>query len=342
MKKFVSLALIASTLLWGCTKVETIETAKPVGNLDLKTLDDYRPSDQNISDVYLSFKEELKLVKNESALKDGFEAVDRPVDEAVWLIETATNTEFAFMTDSIENIGENTTYIVLNNKSFTPEGVPIIDGNELLGEYTNIESTIEQRAQNDLLFWIMKMEITEVTNETTTVKMTSVEGEKSSTAWMAIPKSQTTGIEPFPDGTTNWAGDCNDEMVYAELAYFNKIKSNMVPSLRLGYIFEFVTVPPIPSPLQGETRLLWAYGSGPEWYPLNTEQLNYYLFGMKEIIDELQPTTPGHFIAYFHVYTWCIAPPSYTPAGNYTYQWWFEQVVTPWIYKQTYVGGGQD
>ncbi|MEZ5082604.1 MAG: hypothetical protein R2750_04035 [Bacteroidales bacterium] len=107
----------------------------------MEKLNKYRPAEEILPEVYHSFKKEVKEMKTLD-FKSTIEPIDRRVDEAVWLLEAATNADFGFKSDSIEEVYIDTIQIVFNNKSLSSEGIPIIDGNEIITTFADIENSI--------------------------------------------------------------------------------------------------------------------------------------------------------------------------------------------------------
>ncbi|MBC8487872.1 MAG: hypothetical protein H8D45_17730 [Bacteroidetes bacterium] len=339
MKNLLILALIAVVFLIGCNKEQVTVKKKDFAKANLEELNKYRPDEQNLPDVYHSFKKEIKEMK-ETAYKTTIDPVDRPVDEAVWLLDAVINTELGFKSDSIAEVFVDTIEIVFTNKYFTPEGIPVIDGNEIVNAYQGIENSINQNANVGDLFWATKINITEINSTETKAEMINVGGsEGDGLSRIITPLLPGTPIDPFPSGYWTYAGDCSDYMCNAESDYWNKIRQPGYFTLSSDYIVEFYYYYAT-TPYGGEDRLLWDYGD-PATYPLSTNELNYWLNNMKEVIDEAnpRPSNPDLIIGYFHIYTACYEPGTQTPAGNISVLPWFQQYPGLWIYQITYVGG---
>ena len=69
--------------------------------------------------------------------------------------------------------------------------------------------------------------------------------------------------------------------------------------------------------------------------------MNFYMYGMKEIIDEQRALMidPNNFIGYYHIYTVCHNEGWHElPNGQWSNQDYFAQHTTLWVYKSVYVG----
>lgn len=303
--------------------------------MDYKKLNDYSPAKDVLPDVYHGFKKEVKEFK-ETEYKSTIDPVDRPVDEAVWLFETVVNNTLGF-NDSIEVENRDTITIVLDNIGFSNSGVPIIEGNSLVNEFQNFENTVFSKQQENVLLYLVDATIINISQSNSIIQLGIVEGEKGNVQFIFTPRPPGFQIDPFPIGYNQKAGTVASTMSYAEIDYWHKI---VAPGLFVpgpGWILESDGDNNF-TPLGGWTSLLWDDGS-PESYTLYNNELNYYLYKTKELIDANNPVSdPERIIGYFSIGSYQLPANSYKPDGSLSVLPWFEHGVYIHWYKWVWVG----
>jgi len=343
MKNLLILTMLAAIILSGCSKEQNVKTPKSFTEVELENLNKYRPPKDVLPEVYHSFRKEVKEMK-EAGYKSTIDPVDRPVDEAVWLLEVTTNADFGFVKDSIEELFIDTLVFTLNNKSVLPSGVPVIDGDEIVATFQNIENTILQNDESGYLFWATKISITDINDSQTTFSMINAGGPESEGIQLIItPLGPGAEIEPFAPGYTNYAGIPGTLMVYAERDYWNRIRASefaLDPGYVLEYKYNFYKSAYIDENTT-EERLLYDYGECAS-YLIPTSEFNEYLFSSKEVIDENNPhvSHPELIIAWFRWNCWEFDAYTPWPGGGYASFPWFEHSIEFDVYETIYVGGG--
>lgn len=322
-------------LMNSCSKTDDADEMQILSDLNLTYLNGFRPPKNEIRNLYYRFLDEISQKKGKETFKNLIEAVDRQAHEAVWLMETTLNTELGFFADSISEVEKISVNIILTNKSFTPMGVPIIDGNELLSKYLEIESTIHENELNGHLFWSNKMEIVEVNLQNTVVEMTTIGGEDGGDGGYITPLPPGAPIDPFPSGYWNYATG-------AEYDFWKKTRSPGYVRPAPGYIIEFYNSffkSAYISQGNCDFRLLVDYGHA-QTYVLNTSMMNQYLYSGKEVIDENNPhqTTPELFIGYYAFQSQnhnAGTPNCWQQSSPYP---WFTHKIVFYIYETIWVG----
>ena len=219
------LALFAGILLASCSKEQSVKTPKSFTKAELENLNKYRPAEDVLPDVYHSFRKEIEEMK-ESTYKTTIDPTDRPVDEAVWLLEALTNANWGFNNDSIEELYIDTIQLIFNNESFTSDGIPIINGLDIVQSYTSLETSIIDNNNVGHLFWATRIDIIDFTTDQTSIEIINAGGPKSDDLGAIItPLPPGTNIEPFPSGHWNYAGTFNTYMAYAEADFWNRIRA---------------------------------------------------------------------------------------------------------------------
>jgi len=295
---------------------------------DILEMNNYKPDKESIRDLYRSFRNEIKAMK-EAEFKSTIDPIDREITEAVWLLDATTNTELGFKNDSIEELFEDTLKIIFTNKSFNPEGIPVIDGDEIVAAYLQFENKVIQNLIYNNLLWAAKAEISEITEETTEVNLILVEG----------PKGVTGKILPFPPGVDPQAFPAGTSWNMSEGAarYYGQIKApgRFWPGPNYIWYYQYPQAQDWydDGPGYHDDRVAHSTGTC-ETGIISGSLVNYYLFGEKEVIDENNPNGfNGYFIGYFEIY--CLNFPD--PIGTINSQ----HVLYEEIYESVYIGDPQ-
>ena len=330
-------------LIVSCSKENANESSKDFSNMDYKKLNDYSPAKDVLPDVYHGFKKEVKEFK-ETEYKSTIDPVDRPVDEAVWLLEAGINGEFGFKNDSIEELFIDTTYFVLSNKSINQEGTPIIDGTELVEKFNELESEISENNNIGHLFWISHLEINAITEYSTVIEMVSAGGpESESLGRLLIPKGPGSELEPFPSNYSDFVGHPYpvppypyDYMVYYEYDLWDRIRAPGIFYLDDGWSATYsghITI----SQGNGYSNVFWDDGSCNS-YTIDATKANQLLPIYKNYIDINNPiNNPDLMIGYFETNCWNYSSTTPDPTGA-TGSIWFQLVVNIDMYNIEYVG----
>lgn len=291
----------------------------------MEKLNKYRPSEDKLASVYHSFVKEIK--PSAANYKTGIDPVDRPLDETVWLLDVTTNTELGFKNDSIEELFIDTLRIVFNNKSFTPDGIPVIDGNEIVSVYTNFENSVNQNLSQGFLLWATQVEITAINADESEVEIITAGGSKGETE-TGYWKLLTPGVDPdpFPSGTSY-------TMALSALHFNIRCHERDYSYLGSGWIIEFVN----------DFDKSWYIGPGNYdnriahhigycyTGTLSGSNLNNYLLSTKDVIDENNPNGNNDLVVgYLEIN--CLNFQS--PINGYN----SEHMLIFNIYKLTYVG----
>lgn len=325
MKKFVILITLAAIIFVSCSKENGMKTPKSFTKQDLEELNKFRPNEDVLADVYHSFRSEIKESK-ESSFKATIDPIDRPIDEVAWLLDVVTNTELGFKNDSIEELFFDTIQIVFSNKSFTGEGLPIIDGNDLADAYLSFANTVNQNSSQGFLLWATRVEITEVGNENSEIEIIAAGGPKAFKGYLRVLPP---GVdpEPFPSGTSY-------SMAMAAIKYNIRCHEDEFTYLASGWIIEyynsFMKSWYNTGPGGFDNRIAHSLGSCSSGLLIG-EVLNNYLMSTKEVIDENNPNGNndkiiGHLEFYCSEFS--------TPIQNFK----SEHMLVFNIYKFTYVG----
>ena len=323
MRILLILTVVATIFIVGCSKEKSTEVQKQVKQTDLEELNNFRPDEDKLASVYHSFAKEIK--PNVADYKSAIEPVDRPLDETVWLLNATSNTELGFQNDSIEELFFDTLQIVLNNKSINNEGIPVIDGNEIVSIYTDFKNSVEQNSSQGFLLWATKVEVIEISDEESEIEFITAGGPKGSPGyWKLLPP----GVDPtaFPSGTSY-------SMAQAALAYEIKVHYPDWSFLGPGWIIEFYNSFPKSwyiGPGNFDNRIAHHIGKCNNGM-LSGTTLNNYLFSTKDVIDENNPNGANDFIVgYLTLNCWNFP---WTINGH-----WSEHIIGFYIYKLTYVG----
>jgi hypothetical protein len=316
------LILLAFTIIfYGCSKDKGTEVPRNFKQTDLEKLNKYRPDEDNLASVYHSFVKEIK--QSAANYKTGIDPVDRPLDETVWLLDVTTNTELGFKNDSIEELFIDTLRIVFNNKSFTPDGIPVIDGNEIVSVYTDFENSVNQNLSQGFLLWATQVEITGITADESEIEIITAGGSEGFGLIMPLPP----GVDPPPFSPGTWFNMYNGAIDYRQ-----QIKRPGYIKLAPGWIMEYynnVHKSWYIGPGQYDNRIAHSTGNCFTGL-LSGSSVNNYLYGEKEVIDENNPNGWNDFIvAYFFITCF-----DQSPTGGMN-SWHFIDLN---IYKLTYVG----
>jgi hypothetical protein len=291
-------------------------------------LNNYKPDKETLPDMYRSFRNEIKVVKK-TEMKSGIEPVDRLVTEAVWLLDATTNTELGFKYDSIEELFEDTLKITFNNKSFSPDGIPIVDGYEIVAAYIQFENKIIQDLFYNELLWATRAEISAITEETTEVNLISAGGPKGVTGKI-LPLPPGVNPEPFPEGTSY-------TMYYDAIYNWARIKAPGVFWPGPDYVWYYHNWQTQSwyndGPPNGfDNRIAHSMGTC-QTGTISGALVNEYLFSEKEVIDENNPNGfYGLIIGYFQIY--CMDFPNPITPGLIRSQ----HVIFEEIYEVVYIG----
>lgn len=265
------------------------------------------------------------------------------------------NRNYGFKNDSIEYLVIDTALLNISIKSFSNEGMPIIDGGDLLFIYNEIESTILNNLENGFVFWSIAL-ITEDYNENEVkVSIISAGGPKSNAKFLISPTAPGTPLQLFGINDLLWAGNSPDypgggvfhpQNMRANYRYFEKISHGSPHFFHRDYVYtyyyaHFISAYPIAG--NPELRIFWDFG----WcgmYQMNSTVLNQFLISTKAVIDEMNPLYNGHpdlTIGWFYIYCWdviCYSPPCPNPINVSGTQTWFTHRYVGQIYRRTYVG----
>ena len=306
--------------------------------INIEELNKYKPDKSNISKVYYSFQAEIDISIN--SMKSTINPADRPVDEAVWLLESTTNTTNGFTNDKISEPTEVVTEFSLPYEDVDENGTPIISGEAIVDQYNTIQNSISEDSANNVGFWCTKLEITEVDLSVVSVEMTTIEGDEDSNpggGGYLIPYPPGTTIQPFPSGYTTYAGSGGDPMQYAELDFWQKYSSGERLLFAKGIVVTYFGFS-AHSAYDGEA-MLWGYGT-PQYFPLNSSQANTYMYNTKMVLDNNNPHVSNEdlYIGYYHIYSHIFAAGTPTPAGNIAASPWFQHSLALWVYEADFVG----
>ena len=280
MKKIytIIISLLFVTILFtGCTKDEQLNRSPNVVSVDLNTINNFTPDISVIPDLYNSFRNALDAQHNSDfTLKDEIIAEDRPLDETLWLLETSLNTNYGFRKDSLTDFTTNFFEFTVNNKSINANGMPVIDGQDLVNLYYAMVDTVENSCQENEYFRFGIVE--------------------SGFYWTGVLPP---GVDPtpFPNGTSMNAYN-------AAIAYNNKINnhSGLIPwEHDPNYIFSMSS-----NGYDGfdYPEYLWHKGAYSDCNViLYTNELNQYLFSTKTFIDLFNDINdPDSWLAQVDIY----------------------------------------
>jgi len=338
MKNLVYLILLM-LLIVSCSKENANESYKDFSTMDYKKLNDYSPAKDVLPDVYHGFKKEVKEFK-ETEYKSTIDPVDRPVDEAVWLLEAGINGEFGFKNDSIEELFIDTTYFVLSNKSINQEGTPIIDGTELVEKFNELESEISENNNIGHLFWISHLEINAITEYSTVIEMVSAGGpESESLGRLLIPKGPGSELEPFPSNYSDFAGTyaSPDYMAFYEYDLWDRIRAPGIFYLDDGWVATYTGQHLTISQANGYSDVFWAKGHCNS-YIINSSIANQVMEDYKDYIDANNPiNNPDLMIGFFEMNCWEYDDWVPYPTGGNGLDW-FQIAINIDYYNLEYVG----
>lgn len=334
IQTFICLASII--LIWSCSEENIAPGQYNQDPINLEELNKYKPDKSNISEVYYSFQDEID--KSVNSIKSTINPIDRTVDEAVWLLESTTNTTNGFTNDKIIEPEEVVTEFILPYENVDENGIPIIPGDAIVDQYNTIQNSIDEDSANNIGFWCTRLEITEIDQSDVTVEMTTVEGDEDSySKGLLIPYPPGTTIQPFPSNYTTYAGSVGDGMKWAELDFWRKYSSGERTHFISGTVVTYVGYSVHSA--YGGAPMLWGEGS-PDAYVLNASEANTYMYNTKMVLDNNNPhvNNPDLYIGYYHIYSPKHLPGSYNPAGHISQVVWFEHSLNIWIYEVDYIG----
>lgn len=322
MKNLLILTTVAAILFFGCSKEKGTEVPQNFKQTDLENLNKYRPNEDKLASVYHSFVKEIK--PNAANYKSGIDPVDRPLDEAVWLLDVTTNTELGFKNDSIEELFIDTLTIVLNNKSFTAEDIPIIDGDEIVSVYTDFKNSVEQNSNQGFLLWATKVNATSISADESEIEIITAGGSKGAPGyWKLLPPGE--DPDPFPSGSYF-------TMAQSAIQYNIRCHETEYSYLGPGWTIESSNFFGRSWWNGGNIDNRVAHGAYTCSYgPINLTTLNNFLFSTKDVIDQFNPNGyDNKVVGYFNMYCFNFDPPI---SGNYS-----EHILEFYIYKITYIG----
>ncbi|OYT14158.1 MAG: hypothetical protein B6I19_01385 [Bacteroidetes bacterium 4572_114] len=289
-----------------------------VASVDLDAVNNFNPDKSVIPDLYNSFRTAVQAKNNSNNnFKDGFIAEDKPLDESLWLLETSLNTNYGFRQDSFVDFTTNVFEFTINNKSINANGMPVIDGQDLVDVYCEMVETVGYTGSENKFFRLGVVEVSQVTTETSSVILES----ESGFYWAGVMPPWI-DPEPFPASVISMHSTAAAE------AYRVKI-NNETGLLPWQHNPDYIIT-------------VWYHGydgfNNPELWSkpsysdcthlLFNDTLNHYLFSTKEFIDLLNPINdPNKWMGRVNIY--CFWDHNAIKACH---------TVVPYILTRVYVG----
>ena len=280
-------------IIFSCKKEDNEVIESNAKKMSLKEINDYKPPRDQIADIYYTFKDEISMFQENAILKDSILTIeDKPLNEAIWQLETAVNNDFGFQYP--EYVLESSEYVFeLTNVGVAPDSTPIVSGADVLARYSEIENIINQRAQNNDFFWDNTLEVISITPQTSTFQMNGSWG-------YIIGGVLPIGVmpEPFGPGIGMPAcKECSGYYIGADNEFEKKIRLSNVIQAAPGYIIEF-SYSHYKSPISpGCWGRIWGGWTCADW--LDYPELDEWLMSTKEVIDENNPSgLNGYFLGH--------------------------------------------
>jgi len=258
-------------------------------------VNNFNPEKSKIPELYNGFRAEIQSNNAvEADLKDGIFTEDKPLDEALWLLETALNTNYGFRQDDLYDYETEVFEFTVSNKSINANGMPVIDGQELVETYYELVDAVDYSSSENQYFRFGLVGVSQVTTETSTFIL---ESEAGLYANGILPPG--VNPDPFPAGTNGTA-----EWAAAQFASKINLYSSLPPgTLDPDYIIRVIGAGPY-SGMSHPDNLWWKESYSNCSYELNTNELNQYLLSTKAFIDFWNPiNNPDIWVE--HVYIWC-------------------------------------
>lgn len=349
IKKSILLIILAS--FFSCDKsYERTTNIFADKNATLQKISKYRPSVNIARDLYFGFTTEVNTSKHD--LKNIVSLEDRSIDEVIWLIGAAINRNYGFVKDSIEYLVIDTAYHILPIKSFNSDGMPIIDGENIVNKYSEIEANINLNDENGFSFWSLALMVEDYTDNEILIMSVSSGGPMSNARFLITPIPPGTPMTLFNENDWLWAGSSPDQGIShpnnetASYAFFLKYSQGSPIYFDNDWVYTFYSWhdrTAYINPGVADERIFWDYGYAGARKMYGPE-LNQYLLSTKQVIDEMNPSYHGYpdlVVGWFYIYKWdvpCSNPPCPSPADIYGYRSWFTHRYYGQVYQRTYVG----
>jgi len=269
-------------------------------SVELDAINNFNPDKSAIPDLYNSFRKEIQSANTtEASFKAEILAEDKPLDEALWLLETSLNTNYGFRQDNLVDFSTEVFEFTVINKSVNANGMPVIGGQELVSAYYNLVDAIDYSGSENEYFRFGMVEVSQVTTETSTVVLESESGYYYTGV---LPP----GVDPSPfppgdDQTASWAADQFDIKI--------NMRSGLIPwEYNPDYILTLECFGRSGASYPNDLWFAPAYANC--GVTLTTSLLNEYLFSTKDFIDIYNPVNdPNIWLA--QVYIYCMSDGNY-------------------------------
>ncbi len=177
-RKLITLAFLVSIvsgliIINSCSKNDILDNNQLESKRHNSQINDFSPSDENIFPLIEAFNSRYDNFK--LGYKTGEDVM---LNEAMWNLEAGVNYEFRSNKDSITYIVYDSTFVVISI-STNDNGELLADGNDVMTAYGSLlsftNSVLSENGQTNYLL-MADVEITELTDETATLKMTAAQG----------------------------------------------------------------------------------------------------------------------------------------------------------------------
>lgn len=172
------MAMFAATLaglviINACSKNDSIDKEQTELKKQNLEFNNFTPADEDIVPLIEAFNSSYKSFK--IGYKSGEDIV---LDEALWTLEAGVNYEFRSVKDSIIDFVYDSTFIVIST-SIGANGEVIANGADVMAAYSDLLSfTNDELTENGETYYLFMadVEVTELNDESATLKMTSAKG----------------------------------------------------------------------------------------------------------------------------------------------------------------------
>lgn len=317
----------------------------------INKINGYTPSPYFAKMIFNSFYNEVDNVKA-FGNKSVSVAMDRTLDEAIWVVSALINRNYGFINDSIEYLVIDTAYQTLPIEYFAENGLPLINGQDIINQYLEFENRIVSNQASGFNFWSLALIVKDFDLNHVQLMSIFAGGPRNNVRFLITPLSPGSNMPLFDQNEWLWAGQSPDINIYhpqymrANYRYFEKFSSGSPHYFDPSYVYTYyypLYISAYPVGGTPELRIFWNYGMCGQ-FKMFGPILNQYLLSTKEVIDETNPLYNGNpdlVIGWFYIYCWdvqCFNWPCPNPVNPYGTQSWFSHRYVAQIYRRTYIG----